>query len=175
MSICIQLHYCFKCLIWSKSEDISTFCCILTYLNNALLITPINRPTVLKSPRGKRSASAILIRNNCYFNCSFCWLGLHVRTGLISHIPPLIFGFIVMGYFLFFSFIFFPPFLLYWCLYRKACFKAYYCISKIFVKLLTIKNYPLNSTSRLRPVSFVKLFFIIVRYSLTAIYKATSV
>lgn len=135
MSICIRLHYCFKCLIWSKSEDISTFCCIFTYLNNALLITPINGSTVLKSPRVKRSSSAILIRNNCYFDCSFCWLGLHVQTGLISHIPPLIkLDFIVMGYFLFFYF--FLPFLLYCCcLYRKACFKAYYCIDKIICKI----------------------------------------
>lgn len=123
MSICIRLHYCFKCLIWSKSEDISTFCCILTYLNNALLITPINRPTVLKSPRGKRSASAILIRNKC----SFCWLGLHMRAGLISHIPPLIFGFIVMGYFLLFYFIFF---LLFFC--------ADVCIGRLASKLIIV-------------------------------------
>lgn len=163
MSICIRLHYCFKCLIWSKSEDISTFCCIFTYLNNALLITPINGSTVLKSPRVKRSSSAILIRNNCYFDCSFCWLGLHVQTGLISHIPPLIkLDFIVMGYFLFFYFIFFFLFFctVVVCIGRLAS-KLIIVLIKLSVKLLTIKKSPtwLHVTTPPTLHSFVKLFF----------------
>lgn len=71
----------FKCLMWSKSEDKSTFCCTLTYLSNTLLIRPRDRLSVVK--RGY-----FLIRSNCYFDC---WLGLFVQSGLVSHIPPLIF------------------------------------------------------------------------------------
>ncbi len=90
----------------------------------------------VKESKGQKKFKCCFLNiNDCYFDCSFCWLGINVP--IISRIPSLInLGFVVMGYFLSLYFIF-PPFLSYCCcLCRKTCFKAYYCIAKNICQII---------------------------------------
>lgn len=64
--------------------------------------------SVKESKGQKKFKRCFFIRNYSYFDCSFCWLGINVQTGIIHPIPSLIkLGFVVMGYFLLFNFFLF--------------------------------------------------------------------